>query len=110
MLHSSVKSTWNDPIHQLVHQYRLLADWIEEYSVVPWYVDINWANDTLLIHLREETFFRLFQGKQAVRSSDPQGVTWTIQWLDLTFICFIPQLHTTEEQISPAPNTNKESA
>jgi len=107
MLHS--QPNWNSSIVHLAEQYRILADWIEAYSTIPWHVDINWSKDALIIHLHEETFFRIFQGQQAIQHSDLQGITWKIQHLGLSFICFVPHL-CTEEQSSPVPTINKESA
>ena len=88
MLHSTVE--WENSTRQLASQYRSLADWIEEKDVVPWHVDVNWSNDELIIHLREETFFRLFQGYQTIQRSDAQGTTWNINSLNLNFTCFVP--------------------
>ena len=107
MLHS--QPNWDNSITQLAEQYRILADWIEECSIIPWHVDVNWSRDTLTVHLREETFFRLFQGKQAVQNTDLQGITWRIQNLGLAFTCFVP--HSLQgDQDSPVTTIKKESA
>ena len=81
---------WNSPSPQLAEQYRRLADWIETYDTLPWQVGINWAKDGLLIHLKPETFQRLFSGYSAQQNIDPLGVTWTLQSEGLIFTCFIP--------------------
>jgi hypothetical protein len=88
MFHHS--NLWKSPTHQLAEQYRLLADWIEKYDTLPWHIGVNWSKDALLIHLKQESFSRIFQGHITHQSVDTLGITWTIESEGLIFTCFIP--------------------
>ena len=88
MLHTT--ENWACPLKQLAEQYRCLADWIKKHETLPWHVGVNWAKDTLIIHLRQESFERIFQGQLTQQSSDTLGVTWTLESEKLIFTCFIP--------------------
>ena len=105
MLHTS--EIWASPIQQLAEQYRCLADWLEKHDVIPWHVGINWSKDALIIHLKEESFMRIFQGHLAEQSNDTLGLTWTVESVNLVFTCFIP--NSSRQQQVQIP-TNKESA
>ena len=88
MLHHT--NLWSHPTNTLAEQYRLLADWIEKHDTLPWHIGINWSKDALLIHLKKESFLRIFQDKSAQQTADALGVTWTIQSEGLIFTCFVP--------------------
>ena len=88
MLHHT--NLWNHPTNLLAEQYRLLADWIEKYDTLPWHIGVNWSKDALLIHLKKESFVRIFQGLCTQQTSDALGITWTIESEGLIFTCFIP--------------------
>ena len=88
MFHHS--NIWKSPSHQLAEQYRLLADWIEKYDILPWHIGVNWSQDALLIHLKKESFARIFQGHHTRQCSDALGITWTIESEGLIFTCFLP--------------------
>ena len=105
MLHHS--NIWESPANQLAEQYRLLADWIEKYDTLPWHIGVNWSKDALLIHLKRESFSRIFQGHVAQQSADTLGITWTIETEGLIFTCFIP--NDCADQHVQLP-THKESA
>ena len=107
MLHST--KNWNSPVKKLSEQYRLLADWMDTNDELPWHVGINWAQDALIVHLREATFLRVFQGLYANQNADAQGVTWTIDAHGLLFTCFIPHTPSKSQQIIQLPD-QKESA
>ena len=86
----STVQLWNCPSSQLAEQYRRLADWIEKYDTLPYQIGTNWAKDALLIHLKSETFQRIFAGYKAQQSIDSLGITWTLQSEGLIFTCFVP--------------------
>ena len=88
MLHHT--NLWNHPTNTLAEQYRLLADWIEKHDTLPWHIGINWSKDALLIHLKKESFVRIFEEKNVQQTCDCLGVTWTIQSEGLIFTCFFP--------------------
>lgn len=89
MLHHT--NLWNHPTNTLAEQYRLLADWIEKHDTLPWHIGINWSKDALLIHLKKESFLRIFQDKNAQKTADTLGITWTIKSEGLIFTCFVPE-------------------
>ena len=109
MLHAPDK--WSHTIHRLSEQYRSLADWMEKHELIPYHVGVNWSRDTLIIHLREENFLRIFQGKQAKQTSDAQGTTWTLDSEKLIFTCFIPHPLSKHQTLIQLPSvSHKESA
>lgn len=105
MLHHA--NLWASHSFQLAEQYRRLADWIEKYDTLPWHIGINWSKDALLIHLKRESFVRIFDGQNTQQNHDALGITHTIESEGLIFTCFIPHNHT--DQAIQLPE-QKESA
>ena len=65
------------------------------------------AGDALLIHLKRESFLRIFDGQLTQQNHDALGITHTIESEGLIFTCFIPHNHT-DQAVQLA--TQKESA
>ena len=55
---------WCIEPQKLAEQYRHLAIWIEANDQLPWHIDIDWTNVSLLIHLLMTKYFFDFHLKK----------------------------------------------
>lgn len=87
---------WCIEPQKLAEQYRHLATWIDQSKQIPWHIDIDWTNVSLLIHLHDEVFFQLFKEETPLEFQDRQGTTFRLHNSNLIFTCFVPHLQQKE--------------
>ena len=95
-------------VQLLAEKYRALASWMEFHDVLPWHVGINWSRDGLIVHLREQSFSRIFAKREVEMIIDDQGTTWTVESEQILFTCFVPSYGTENlNQIFEQPQAQK---
>jgi len=87
-----VSQQWTERSQQLSEQYHHLANWIQKTGIIPWHIDIDWTDVSLLIHLHDDIFFQIFENEALLQFEDRQGCTWRRHDSHLNFTCFIPHL------------------
>ena len=87
---------WCIQPYRIAEQYRHLAEWIERTNHIPWHIDIDWTNVSLLIHLHDDVFFHEFKEETPLQFQDRQGTTFRLNNSNLVFTCFVPHLQQKE--------------
>lgn len=87
---------WSLQPRKLAEQYRHLASWMEQTEQIPWHIDVDWTNVSLLIHLHDDVFFQLFKEESLLEFQDRQGTTFRLQNSNLIFTCFVPRIEQKE--------------
>ena len=88
----NTSTLWFHHTAHIANQYRALADWIEETSIMTWHVSFDWNSNRLVVHIHDNCFFATFAAADLQCSEDMLGVTSQCIHNGLQFTCFVPHL------------------